>query len=102
MPRHDAEAASALPADGMVGVQVDGRQIVVGRAGGTLFAFLDRCPHAGAPLSRGRLDGATVTCQRHGWAFDVLTGQSVPDPSAFCLAKRPVSLEGGRVWVDLP
>lgn len=34
-----------------------------------------RCPHQGAHLDRvGEVDGTTITCGLHGWAFDLQTG----------------------------
>lgn len=34
-----------------------------------------RCPHQGAHLDRvGDVDGTTITCGLHGWAFDLETG----------------------------
>ena len=34
------------------------------------------CPHLGADLHRfGVLDGQTLTCQQHGWQFDLSTGR---------------------------
>lgn len=34
-----------------------------------------RCPHQGAHLDRvGEVDGTTITCGLHGWAFDLETG----------------------------
>ena len=41
---------------------------------GTLVAFKNACPHAGSPLSGGRLTGSTITCGRHGWDFDLRSG----------------------------
>lgn len=35
-----------------------------------------RCPHLKADLSRfGVIDGTTLTCQMHGWKFDLSTGR---------------------------
>ena len=35
----------------------------------------DRCPHDGGPLSDGFIDGDQLVCSRHGWAFDLDTGE---------------------------
>src|SRR5215831_12227170 len=50
---------------------------VLARMGGTAVAFLDRCPHRGAPLSTGTCDGEVLQCADHGWAFG---------PSGSCVA----------------
>jgi len=35
-----------------------------------------RCPHLKADLSRfGIVEGNTLTCQLHGWKFDLATGR---------------------------
>jgi UDP-MurNAc hydroxylase len=35
-----------------------------------------RCPHLQGDLTRfGRIDDGTLTCQLHGWSFDLATGQ---------------------------
>src|SRR5690606_41037193 len=35
-----------------------------------------RCPHLKADLTRfGKLDGDTLTCQLHGWRFDLPSGR---------------------------
>jgi phenylpropionate dioxygenase-like ring-hydroxylating dioxygenase large terminal subunit len=39
-------------------------------AGGSVFAMNDRCPHRGALLSRGRLEGDGVRCMYHGIKYD--------------------------------
>lgn len=40
------------------------------------YSVQRRCPHKGADLSRfGELDGCTLTCNMHGWQFDLETGQ---------------------------
>ena len=90
-----------LPAQGFRAVDLNGRPILVGRVQKRLFACIDRCPHAGAPLRIGKLRGEELTCARHGWIFNVVTGSSVPHNPAFCLTQLPIQLEGSQVCVAL-
>ena len=52
--------------------------VVVRRPTGEVAAFLDECPHRGAPLSLGRLEGEELVCAFHGWRFG-------PDGAATCI-----------------
>ena len=54
--------------------RVEGHSIAIFNVLGTLYAIDDSCPHAGASLSNGKLDGRTVQCPAHGLRFDLLTG----------------------------
>jgi nitrite reductase/ring-hydroxylating ferredoxin subunit len=56
-------------------VEVQGLPVCVVRLAGGVFAFEDRCPHRGTPLSQGTLCGSTLTCRAHTWEFDVRTGE---------------------------
>jgi len=38
--------------------------------GGRAHAFADRCPHRGARLSLGRVEGGRLECPYHGWQFE--------------------------------
>jgi nitrite reductase/ring-hydroxylating ferredoxin subunit len=64
---------------------------------GRLSAVADTCPHAGAALSEGELDGCVVTCPRHGSQFDVRTGERVRGPADDDLAVHRVRLAEGQV-----
>lgn len=65
-------------ADGtMKQVIVEKREILVARVGDRYYAADNRCPHMGAPLSDGTLEGTVVTCPRHGSRFDLINGQVV-------------------------
>ena len=54
-------------------------RVTRGEAG--LVATDDRCPHMGAPLSIGRLDGCVVACPLHRGRFDLGTGEVVQFPT---------------------
>lgn len=59
-------------------VEVDGRPILLARlADGSLRAFSGVCPHLGSPLRSAILDGATVECPFHFYAYDLDTGCNV-------------------------
>ena len=54
-----------------VGVRLLGEDIVLFRAEGKVGALVDRCPHRGTQLSRGRiLFPGTLSCGYHGWTFN--------------------------------
>ena len=49
-----------------------GAPVVLVRGGsGNILALEDRCPDRGVPLSAGRLEGNSLVCRYHGWAFGV-------------------------------
>ena len=63
-----------LPPGSSLGVQVDGRDVALFNAGGTVYALENYCPHQGAPLVGGWIDGTTVTCPWHAWCFNLTDG----------------------------
>jgi len=66
-----------------------------------LHAVLDACPHAGASLSEGELDGDVVTCPRHGSQFRVTDGERVRGPADTPLPCFRVLVEAGEVFIEL-
>lgn len=82
-------------------VTVDGVEVAVFRRGSRIWAIQDACPHMGASLAGGRLDGDSVVCHWHGWRFDLETGAS--DARAWaCAAVYRVRVENGRVLLAPP
>jgi nitrite reductase/ring-hydroxylating ferredoxin subunit len=92
-------------------VRLVGRDIVLFRDAGELFALDDRCPHRGVKLSLGQCNypgSGTISCPYHGWTFDGGSGRLVaalmegPDsPIARKLATRsyPVQEHAGLIWL---
>ncbi len=71
---------------------------------GKLFALNDRCPHRGALLSRGRLEGDAVRCMYHGIKFDgsgkciQIPGQDMIPPK-LRVPGHPVVQRGPFIWI---
>jgi nitrite reductase/ring-hydroxylating ferredoxin subunit len=57
-------------------VDFQGKRVAVFRRGERWFALQDSCPHMGASLAQGSLDGNAVVCHWHDKRFDLKTGES--------------------------
>ncbi len=73
--------------------------VAVYHVGAEVYAVQDTCPHAGATLSEGALEGSVVTCPRHGSRFDVRTGERLRGPADVGIRSFPVEQDGGLVYV---
>jgi 3-phenylpropionate/trans-cinnamate dioxygenase ferredoxin component len=92
-------ALSDLPAEGVIGVEVDGEPVAVARVAGEVFAVHDVCSHAEVPLSEGEVYDHTVECWLHGSCFDLRTGQPTGPPATVPVPVYPVRIEGDDVYV---
>jgi 3-phenylpropionate/trans-cinnamate dioxygenase ferredoxin subunit len=72
------------------------------KVSGIIYCVANRCTHLGGPLCQGRLESFVVQCPWHGSRFDVRTGAVVGPPARAPVKAYPVTVEAGRVWVDLP
>ena len=74
-------------------------RIAVFRMGDRVAAIDDRCPHAGASLSKGAFDGTVVKCPLHGFRVDVWKSLGTGGKPVKCY---PVHIEGGEVRITFP
>lgn len=81
-------------------VFVDGRSVVVFNVAGRLRAIENSCPHNGASLANGRLEGTLLTCPAHGLRFDLDTG-CTPGAGPLCLTILPVRMAEGQLMISL-
>ena len=58
-------------------VELEGKGVLIALVGGRFYAIGDRCPHLGCSLSKGTLEGTTITCPCHGSTFDITNGKLV-------------------------
>jgi len=70
-----------LPDDVPTGVLAEGRQVLLYRHDGTLYALDNLCSHAAGLLSRGTVEGLTVTCPLHGSQYCLADGSVRRGPS---------------------
>jgi nitrite reductase/ring-hydroxylating ferredoxin subunit len=73
--------------------------VAVFNIAGSFCATQDKCTHRQGPLSKGQLDGSTVTCPNHGAQFNVCTGEVLRGPAKDPLKTYRVIVDGdiGRV-----
>uniref|UniRef100_A0A663MLL5 Rieske domain-containing protein n=1 Tax=Athene cunicularia TaxID=194338 RepID=A0A663MLL5_ATHCN len=62
-------------------------------------ALGSRCPHYGAPLSKGVLKGERLRCPWHGACFNIKTGDIEEYPALDCLPCFKVTVKDGKVFV---
>ena len=83
-------------------VEVGDDAYVVFNVDGEFHATRDVCPHKGAPLSAGDLEGHVVVCPLHAWEFDVRSGECLSMDEWPSLARCEVRVEGDMVRLVVP
>ena len=88
-----------------------GRKILLANVGGSFHAMDAVCSHMQGDLSRGTLEGTTVTCPVHHSQYDVTTGKVVRNvswsvktftrKSATDLATFRTGVKDGAVFVEV-
>ena len=90
---------AGLPDDSPVAVEAEGRQVLLYRHDGRLYAIDNICSHAGGLLSRGPVADLIVTCPLHGSRFALADGCVLRGP-----ASQPQPVLRTRIrngWIEL-
>ena len=90
-----------LPRNTMKEVELFGQKVIIANTGQEIVAFARTCPHAGQPLHRGKLRGRKVVCPKHGYIWNVCTGEPIEPADEDILPRYQVRVEEGWVWVAL-
>ena len=88
-----------LPDDSPTAVEAEGRQIMLYRHSGRLYAIDNICSHAGGLLSRGPVADLTVTCPLHGSRFALADGRVSRGPASQPQPVLPTRIRNG--WVEV-
>ena len=88
-----------LPDDSPTAVEAEGRQVMLYRHGGNLYAIDNICSHAGGLLSRGALADLAVTCPLHGSRFALADGCISRGPASQPQPVLPTRIRDG--WIEV-
>ena len=88
---------SQIPPGTGTTIKVADKEIAVFNVDGNFYAIGDSCPHAGASLGSGKLNGRIVTCRAHGLRYDVTTGQVTT--GGFGVACYPAKVVDGKIQI---
>jgi len=74
--------------------------ILLLKVNGQYHAYQGHCPHQGAALAEGELDGGVLTCTAHRWQFNATNGLGV-NPRSARLKCFPVHVVDRRVLIEV-
>jgi nitrite reductase/ring-hydroxylating ferredoxin subunit len=81
--------------------KVGGKTLAVFNVDGNFYAIDDTCPHRGASLAEGEVEGQHVVCPLHAAVFDVTSGAHLSPPAQSDVACYKVQVMGDEVQVDV-
>lgn len=94
-------AVTDIPPGNGKACDLEGKTIAVFNVEGTYYAIDDECPHAGAPLSAGFVQGHKVGCPWHGADFDLRTGAVLSSPARGNVCSYRVVVRGDDVMIEV-
>ena len=79
----------------------DSEEALVLNLAGTVYAISNICPHEGAALQRGNIEGTVLYCPLHRWGFDMSTGAYVDD-ATICTRIYTIEQRDNDLFLGLP
>ena len=73
------------------------KRIAIFNVAGKFHAIDDECPHAGASLSEGYLEGGNIGCPWHYAEFELATGKHLHAPATCGVTVSPVQIEDCQI-----
>jgi nitrite reductase/ring-hydroxylating ferredoxin subunit/alkylhydroperoxidase/carboxymuconolactone decarboxylase family protein YurZ len=93
---HDVMAAADVKAGEAQRVDCDGHGLFVWRDGDEIRVYDSRCPHQTTDIPHLALQGTTLTCPKHEWAFDIRSGACIAKGTS-PLRRWEAKVEDGRL-----
>ncbi|MET1080519.1 MAG: Rieske 2Fe-2S domain-containing protein [Pseudomonas sp.] len=79
-------------------LEFDGKSLALFNVSGQFYAIDDSCPHQGASLCGGLLQGRVIQCCAHGLRFDLASGYLL-NSTALKVGHYPVEVLEGQVFI---
>ena len=99
MNRRIPVPAGKLPqAGGRALFEFEDKSLALFNVEGDVFAIDDSCPHQGASLCGGRLEGRVIQCCAHGLRFDLRSGYLL-NSTQLKVANYPVEIIDGQAFI---
>jgi 3-phenylpropionate/trans-cinnamate dioxygenase ferredoxin component len=93
--------AAEVPEGKAKQVTLGRRKIALFNVAGVYYAIDDVCPHKGAPLSQGEVQGSKVICPYHDAVFDLTTGTHLCPPAKCDVRTYKVQVIGDEIQVEV-
>ena len=78
----------------------DGKELLVLRCAGKIYAIQRRCPHEGAPLEKGNVWNKMIRCGQHAFTFDLETGAGL-NCTGYRIERYDVSEKNGEIFLSV-
>lgn len=95
-------AAKTLEVNDVVGVRHEKDRYAVYRLADGYYASCDKCPHAGALLSKGLVIDGQIECPAHQGRFEITTGEATASPASGKMPCYPVKEQDGEYFIGIP
>jgi len=83
----------------IVSVSILGKKIgIIKERDAEFYAIEVGCKHMGADITKGHISGDIATCPRHGWKFNLRTGECL-NHNAPVLRRYGLNIEGEVILV---
>ncbi|MBH3428852.1 Rieske (2Fe-2S) protein [Pseudomonas alkylphenolica] len=76
----------------------EGKSLALFNVADSFYAIDDSCPHQGASLCGGRLEGRVIQCCAHGLRFDLASGYLL-NSTALKVNSYPVEQQGDQLYI---
>ena len=80
-------------------VDLEGKNICLGKFNDSVFAFAFKCPHAGGTLAEGHIDAlGNIVCPLHRYKYNIKNGRNVTG-EGYYLPIYPIEIRTEGVFV---